>query len=70
MQERPNYYIAANFRWKYQAVKAFRTISELLTDDRKLRVYFIHDPLRGWYHLSSWFVAVFGLTLRLTWMRD
>jgi hypothetical protein len=62
MQERPNYSIAANFRWNYQAVKAFHTVSELLTEDRKLRVYFIHDPLRGWYHLSSWFVAIFGPT--------
>lgn len=60
VQDPPNYYIAANFRYKYQAVKAFRTVRELLTDDKKLRVYFIHDPLSGWYHLSSWFVAVFG----------
>ena len=48
VQERPNYSIAANFRNKYQAVKAFCTVRELLTDDRKLQVYFIHDPLRGW----------------------
>jgi hypothetical protein len=60
VQERPNYSIAANFRWKYQAVKAFHTVK---TDDRKLRVYFIHDPLHRWYYRSSWFVAVFGPTL-------
>ncbi len=60
IQERPSYYIAANFRYKYQAVKAFRTISELLTEDRKLRVFLLHDPLHGWYQLGNWFVAVFG----------
>jgi hypothetical protein len=60
VQERPSYYIAANFRYKYRAVKAFRAISALLTEDRKLRVYLIRDPLHGWYHLSSWFVAIFG----------
>jgi hypothetical protein len=60
IQERPGYYIAANFRYKYQAVKAFRTVNELLKDDLKLRVFFLHDPIHGWYQLSNWFVAVFG----------
>jgi adenine-specific DNA methylase len=61
VQERPSYSIAANFRYKYQAAKAFRTVSELLKDDMKLMVFFIHDPTHGWYQLSNWFVAVFGL---------
>ncbi|HJT57293.1 MAG TPA: hypothetical protein VJ761_12410 [Ktedonobacteraceae bacterium] len=62
VQERPNYSIVATFWWKYQAVKAFHTVKELLTDDRKLRVYFIRDSLHRWYYRSSWFVAVFGPT--------
>jgi hypothetical protein len=52
--------MVATFRYKYQAVKAFRQVSEFLKDDKKLKVFFLHDPLHGWYQLSNWFVVIFG----------
>lgn len=67
VQEQPNYYIAANFKYKYQAQKALTRLGKLLADDSSLTVV----PLRTLpLHcsmafltgelLSNWFVCVAG----------
>lgn len=59
-EERPNYYLAANYRYKSQAVKAFQTAKAFLKDDRGLRAYFLHDGIHGIFYSGNWFVVILG----------